>query len=114
MEERTLGSSVLSAGGTTPVPEEAMDAMGLRLGGDGREKILWTVHGVESIVARGRPQSSFRKTMLRKNGSTAVPKHVMKAMKLSSKPGREERLLWVQRGGQVVVKKEPLRSRPTG
>ncbi len=76
-------------------------------------KILWTQEGDDVIVTKGTPQSSFRKTMLRRGGRAAVPKHIMEALGLRSTPHKEERIVWIQRGDEIVVRKGAPLSSPT-
>ncbi len=111
--ELILGVTVLTQGGTTTVPVQVQEMLRLEPSPDRREKILWTEKGDEIVVSKGTPQSSFRKTMLRRGGRAAVPKHIMKAMKLKSKLHNEDKVLWLQKGNQVIVKKGTAQSIPT-
>lgn len=43
--------------------------------------------------------------MLRKNGTAAIRRHIQQALTLKINPGVEERLLWIRRGDQIVVRK---------
>jgi hypothetical protein len=105
VREILLGETILHRGGTTDVPKLVMAALSLKPRPGERSKLLWTPSGDEVIVTRGTPQSDWRKTMLRKNGTTAIPKHIQKALKLKVTPHDEERVLWIRIGDQVVVKK---------
>jgi len=100
-----LGETILNRGGTTHVPEKVMEALGLKSKPGERSKLLWTPAGDDVIVTKGTPQSDWRKTMLRKNGTAAVPRHVQQALTLKITPHGEERLLWIGRGNQIVVRK---------
>ena len=103
--ELLLGETILNKGGTTNVPQKVMEALSLKPRPDERSKLLWTPVGDEVIVTRGTPQSDWRKTMLRKNGTAAIPRHIQQALSLKTTPRGEERLLWIRKGDQVVVKK---------
>jgi len=65
------------------------------------------------VVKKGTLQSSFRKTTLSRGGKTAIPKHVRGALNLNSTPCREEGLMWIQRGDDVIVRKGTTPSRKT-
>jgi hypothetical protein len=78
-----------------------------------REKILWTQEGDEITVSKGTPESSYKKTMLRRGGRAAVPRHIMEALKLKSILHKEERMMWVQKGDKVIVRKGAPQSSPT-
>lgn len=111
--ELLLGITILTQGGTTTVPRRVQELLRLKPTQDRREKILWTEEGDKVVVTKGTPQSSFRKTMLRKGGRAAVPKHIMKSLGLKSKLQNEEEILWLQEGDQVIVRKgtrQPLNS----
>ena len=111
--ELPFAITILSRGGTTTVPKQAMKVLKLR-GTPGKgEKLLWTRKGDEVIVSKGTPQSSFRKTMLRRGGRAAVPRHIMEALKLRSTPRKEDRLLWVQKGDEIIVRKGKPELSPT-
>jgi len=43
--------------------------------------------------------------MLRKNGTAAIPRHIQKALTLRIIPHSEEKLLWISRGNQIVIRK---------
>jgi hypothetical protein len=111
--ELLLGVTVLAQGGTTTVPMRVQELLRMMPTPDRREKILWTEEGDEIVVSKGTPQSSFRKTMLRRGGRAAVPKHIMKALKLKSMLHNEDKVLWLQRGNQVIVRKGTAQSIPT-
>ena len=87
--------------------------MKLRYTPQKREKILWTQEGDEIVVSKGTPQSSFRKTLLCRDGKAAVPKHIMKALKLRSTINKEDRVTWILRGDEVIVRKGAPQSSPT-
>ncbi len=100
-----LAETILNRGGTTQVPEKVMEALGLKPKPGERSKLLWTPAGDEVIVTKGTPQSDWRKTMLRKNGTTTIPRHIQKALTLRIIPHSEEKLLWMRMGDQIVVRK---------
>ena len=100
-----LAETILNRGGTTQVPEKVMEALGLKPKPGERSKLLWTTAGDEVIVTKGTPQSDWRKTMLRKNGTAAIPRHIQKALTLRIIPHSEEKLLWMRRADQIVVRK---------
>ena len=91
-----------------------MEVLKLKPGLQKKEKILWTQEGDEIIVEKGTPQSSYKKTMLSRSGKAAVPKHVRETLKLKSMLHREERMVWVQKGGKVIVRRGAPQSSPTG
>jgi len=103
--EPLLGETILNRGGTTNVPEKVMEALGLKPKPGERSKLLWTMAGDEVIVSRGTPQSDWRKTMLRKNGTAAVPRHIQQALKLRITSQNEERVLWIRKGDRIIVRK---------
>lgn len=78
-----------------------------------KEKILWTQRQDEVFVEKGTPQSSYKKTMLRRGGRAAVPKHIMEALNLKSTHDKEERMVWIKRGDQIIVRKGAPQSSPT-
>ena len=82
-----------------------MQALGLKPKPGERSKLLWLQTGDDVIVTKGTPQSDWRKTMLRTNGTAAIPRHIQQALTLKITPHLEERLLWTRRGDQVVVRK---------
>ena len=100
-----VAETILNSGGTTRVPENVMQALGLKPKPGERSKLLWTPAGDDVIVTKGTPQSDWRKTMLRKNGTAAIPRHIQQALTLKITPHGEERLLWMKRGDQIVVRK---------
>jgi hypothetical protein len=100
-----LAETILNRGGTTQVPEKVMEALGLKPKPGERSKLLWTPAGDDVIVTKGTPQSDWRKTMLRKNGTAAIPRHIQQALTLRTTSNSEERLLWMRRGDQIVVRK---------
>jgi len=82
-----------------------MDALSLKPRPGERSKLLWTPVGDEVIVTKGTPQSDWRKTMLRSNGTAAIPRHIQQALKLEITAHDEERLLWIRMGDQIIVRK---------
>ena len=105
LEDKILGMTVLSRGGRTTVPKEVMKMLQLRFDPQRREKLLWTLEKDEVVVRKGTPQSSFRKSILSAGGDAAVPKHIRKVLKLESTLHREERVMWIRRGEDVIVRK---------
>jgi hypothetical protein len=103
--ELLLGETILNRGGTTNVPEKVMEALGLRPKPGERSKLLWTPTGDEVIVTKGTPQSDWRKTMLRKNGTAAIPRHIQQALMLKITSHGEESMLWMRKGNQIIVRK---------
>lgn len=104
-KEVLIGETVLSKGGTTIVPEKVLQALNLTPEPGERSKLLWTPTRDEVAVTKGTPQSDWRKTMLRKNGTTAIPRHVQQALRLTPGSRDEERVQWVGRGARIVVRK---------
>jgi len=100
-----IAETILNRGGTTQVPEKVMEALGLKPKLGERSKLLWTPAGDEVIVTKGTPQSDWRKTMLRKNGTAAIPRHIQKALTLRNSSHSEEKLIWIRRGNQIVIRK---------
>jgi hypothetical protein len=100
-----LAETILNRGGTTQVPEKVMEPLGLKPKPGERSKLLWTPAGDDVIVTKGTPQSDWRKTMLRKNGTAAIPRHIQQALTLRIPSHGEERLLWIRRGDQIVIRK---------
>jgi len=100
-----LAETILNRGGTTQVPEKVMDALGLKPKPGERSKLLWTPAGDEVIVTKGTPQSDWRKTMLRENGTAAIPRHIQKALTLRNSSHSEEKLIWIRRGNRIVIRK---------
>ncbi len=105
MARELLGETILNRGATTNVPEKVMEALSLNPKPGERSKLLWTPAGNEVIVTKGTPQSDWRKTMLRKNGTAAIPRHIQQALKLKVTSHGEERVLWIRKGGQIIVRK---------
>jgi bifunctional DNA-binding transcriptional regulator/antitoxin component of YhaV-PrlF toxin-antitoxin module len=112
-DELPLGITTLSAGGTTTVPRRVREVLKLDTTLHKKGKLLWTQQGNEIAVERGTPQSSYRKTMLRRGGRAAVPKHIMEALKLKPTLDKEERMVWIQKGDQIIVRKGEPQSSPT-
>ena len=100
-----LAETILNRGGTTQVPAKVMEALGLKPKPGERSKLLWTPVGDDVIVTKGTPQSDWRKTMLRKNGTAAIPRHIQQVLMLRVSPYGEERLLWIRKGDQIVIRK---------
>ncbi|MDA4123391.1 MAG: hypothetical protein OK456_09455 [Thaumarchaeota archaeon] len=109
MTEEILGVTVLvpvaGHGGRTTIPKQVMEALKLRYSPRKREKLLWTQEGDEAVVTKGTPQSDFRKTMLSRDDTTAVPKHVCKALKVKFTSPKEEGLVWLRRGNDILVRR---------
>ena len=84
--------------------------MGLKPKPGERSKLLWTPAGDVVIVTKGTPQSDWRKTMLRKNGTTAIPRQVQQALKLRKRSLSEEKLIWIGRVNQIVIRKRGAES----
>lgn len=114
MAEEILGVTVLVAvkghGGRTTIPKQVMEALKLRYLVQKREKLLWIQEGEQAVVTKGTPQSDFRKTMLSRGDTTAVPKHICEALKLNPRPHIEERLVWIQRGKDILVRRDVPRN----
>jgi hypothetical protein len=100
-----LAESILNRGGTTQVPEKVIEALGLKPKPGERSKLLWTPAGDDVIVTKGTPQSDWRKTMLRKNGTASIPRHIQKALTLRNRSHSEEKLIWIRKGNQIVIRK---------
>ena len=103
--ELVLGETILNKGGAGKVPERVMEALAMKPKPGERFKLLWTPAGDEVIVTKGTPQSDWRKTMLRKNGTTAIPRHIQHVLKLRITSHGGERVLWIRRGGQIIIRK---------
>jgi len=43
--------------------------------------------------------------MLRKNGTAAIPRHIQQALTLRISSHGEERLLWIRKSDQIVIRK---------
>ena len=102
--ELVLGETILSKGGTTAVPQEVVEKLSLVPKQGNRSKLLWTQAGQEVVVTKGTPQSDWRKTLLRRNGTTSIPKHIQQTLNLET-THHEEKVLWILRNGQVTVRK---------
>jgi hypothetical protein len=100
-----IAETILNRGGTTQVPEKVMEALGLKPKPGERSKLLWTPAGDDVIVTKGTPQSDWRKTMLRKNGTAAIPRHIQQALTLRITSHGDETLLWIRKGNQIVIRK---------
>jgi hypothetical protein len=70
-----------------------------------RQKLLWIQQDGDVVVKKGTLQSSFRKTILSRGEKTAIPKHIREVLKLRFTPDGEERLIWIQRGDGIIVRK---------
>ncbi len=90
-----------------------MEALKLKPTVHEKEKMLWIQEGNEIIVRKGTPQSSYKKTMLSRGGRAAVPKHIREALKLKSTLQKEERMVWIRKGNEVIVRKGTPQSSPT-
>jgi len=112
-DELVLGMTVRNRGGRTIVPSKVMELLKLRYAPQRRQKLLWIQEDGNIVVKKGTPQSSFRKTMLSGGGKTAIPKHIREVLKLKSTPDGEERLIWIRRGDDVIVRKGTPQSRTT-
>ncbi|MBI3859476.1 MAG: hypothetical protein HY296_04460 [Thaumarchaeota archaeon] len=109
-DEHSLGTTVLTRGRKTIIPKRVIEVLELRPTPGHREKILWVQEGDEIVVRRGTTQSSSKKTMLRVGGRTAVPMHVREILNLESTLRKEETMVWIQKGGRVIVRKGTPRS----
>jgi hypothetical protein len=113
LAEKTLGATILvmvgGHGGRTTIPKQVMETLKLRYSPQKREKLLWTQEGEDVVVTKGTPQSDFRKTILSRGDNAAVPKRICEALKLKLVPHREERLVWIQRGKDIIVRREAPR-----
>jgi translation initiation factor IF-1 len=103
--EFLLGITTLSSGGRTSVPKQVMEVLKLRYTPKKREKLLWLQEGDEIVVRKGTLQSSFRKTILSRDGTAAVPKHIREVLKLKFTLQKEERVIWIQKGDEIIVRK---------
>ena len=65
-----------------------MEALGLKPKPGERSKLMWTLAGDHVIVIKGRPQSDWRKTMLRENGTAAIPRHIQQALTVKDQLAR--------------------------
>lgn len=100
-----LGTTILSPGGRTVIPDRVMEVLRLEPALNETQKVLWTEADGEVVVSKGTPQSSFRKTLVSRDGMAAVPKHIRKALGLETGEGRQDSLVWMRRGDEVVVRK---------
>src|SRR5260370_12103787 len=100
-----IAETILNRGGTIQGPEKVMEVLGLKPKLGERSKLLWTPAGDDVIVTRGTPQSDWRKTMLRKNGTAAIPRHIQKALTLRNSSHSEEKLICISRGNETVIRK---------
>jgi len=103
--EFLLGITTLSSGGRTTVPKQVMEVLRLRYTAQKREKLLWLQEGDEIVVRKGTLQSSFRKTIISRDGTAAVPKHIREVLKLKSTLHNEERVIWIQKGDEIILRK---------
>lgn len=106
LNEVLLGTTVLSRGKRTAVPVRAKELLKLKFTSGKLTKLLWTQEGDDVVVTKGTHQSSWMKTLLSSDGTAAVPKHVREALKLKWTPGEVERILWIQKGGRIIVRKQ--------
>jgi hypothetical protein len=105
VKEVLLGETILNRGSTVAVPEKVIETLSLRPKPGERCKLLWTPAGDEVIVTKGTPQSDWRKSMFRKNGTTAIPRHIQQALKLRITSKSEESVLWIWKEDHVIVRK---------
>ena len=103
--ELVLGETILNKVGAGKIPERVMEALALKPMPGERLKLLWTPARDEVIVTKGTPQSDWRKTMLRKNGTTTIPRHIRHVLRLRITAHGGGRVLWIQTGGQIVIRK---------
>ena len=103
--ELLLGETIVNKGGTTNVPGKVMKTLGLEPKPGERSKLLWTPTGNEVIVTKGTPQSDWRKTMLRKNGAAAIPRHIQQALQLKIRSQDEANVRWIRKGDRIIVRK---------
>lgn len=112
--EEILGVTVLTAigghGGRTSVPKPVMEALRLRYSPKKREKLLWGLQGGEIVVTKGTSESDFRKTIISRGDTSAVPKHICEALKLRPTLQRSESLVWIRRGEVILVRRRGRRS----
>jgi hypothetical protein len=104
--EVLLDTTVFSRGKRTTVPKKAKELLNLRFTPGKLTKLLWSQEGNEIVVTKGTPQSSWMKTLLGSDESAAVPKHVREALKLKWTPDKVERILWMWKDNQIIVRKE--------
>jgi hypothetical protein len=107
LAEKILGATVLVAigghGGRTTIPKQVMEALKLHYSSQKREKLLWTQEGEEVIVTKGTPQSDFRKTILSRGDTAAVPKHICEALKLMP---QKKKVLYGFKEGKISLSGE--------
>jgi hypothetical protein len=103
--EELIGETIFNKGGTTSIPENVMRVLFVKPKHGERSKLQWTPAGDDVIVTKGTPQSDWRKTILRKNGTAAIPRHIQQVLKLKTTAHEEERLQWIRNGDQIVVRK---------
>jgi len=103
--ELPLGETILNRGGTTVVPEKVIEELRLRPRPGEKSKLLWTLEGHEVIVTKGTRQSDWRKTMLRKNGTATIPRHIQQALNLRITSSSGEMVMWIRKEGKIVVRK---------
>jgi bifunctional DNA-binding transcriptional regulator/antitoxin component of YhaV-PrlF toxin-antitoxin module len=104
-DELLLGVTILSTAGRTTVPRQVREVLRLKPTPHKREKVLWTQVGSEVVVTKGTPQSSYKKTILNSSGKAAVPKHIRELLGLKSTPHNEERMTWIRKGDEVIVRR---------
>jgi hypothetical protein len=109
-DERTIGITVLSAGGRTTIPKQVMGILKLSYSPHKREKLLWVQKGDEIVVSKGTLQSSFRKTILSKDGTAAIPKHIIEVLRLRTSLHKDQKVIWIQKGDEIIVRKGTSRS----
>jgi hypothetical protein len=100
-----LGEAILNRGGTVKIPDNVVEALDLMPKPGERSKLLWTPVGDEVIVSKGTPTSDWRKSMFRKNGTAAIPRHIQKALKLKSPSMNQEHVLWIWKEEKVVLRR---------
>jgi len=103
--ELLLGETIVNRGGTTIVPKGVIEGLWPKPKSGERCKLLWTLEGGEVTVTKGTAQSDWRKTMLRRNGTAAIPRHIQQGLNLRTTAIGGERVLWVRKGNQIVVRK---------
>ena len=113
MADGLIGITIITTAGRTRVPRRVLETLRLNPAGREREKLLWTQVGFEVTVTKGTLQSSFRKSILSRDGTAAVPKHIREALNLEPKPREAERILWLRKGTEVVVRRGTSHSKPT-
>jgi hypothetical protein len=102
--------SIMSKGRRTTVPKLVMESLELKPTPDKKEKLLWELEGGDIVVTKGTQKSSFKKTKVTIDGTAAVPKHVREFLELESTLSKEETMIWIQKGDQVIVRKGKSRS----